>query len=515
MINVELPPGWVRTTLGELGVEAQSGFASGRHNRDGRGVIHLRPMNVTRNGGLDLTDVRYVSDENGRRVVDGDVLFNNTNSPPLVGKTALVKTAEPLAFSNHMTRLRPSSALYSPFLAMQLHWLWRVGYFRSVLKNHVNQASVPVKKLLETPLVVPPVKEQQRIVEALDDYLSRLDAADGVLAHADLMIPPQVRSLYTAGTEGRIMRASSEPLPNFRERRQAIWERANGKKKYKIPVAPDTSASPVIPEGWGVFSLEELSDPIRIIRYGILMPKVKTGGIVPYVEVKDLLGCTLQGKDLHLTSMELDEKFAGARIRPGDVVLAVRGSYDRSAVVPPSLPSANVSRDVVRIAPLDGLDADYLHIYLQSRFAQQYFKRHARGVAVKGVNVAAIRAMPVAVPPCGIQRRIVEYVQQKQTAIDAAKGAVTRSIRRGVALRQAVLSRAFSGQLVPQDPGDEHASFAIDRARAESAANKSAGRIAQQRRRRTADITQTKLPPASSPVSVPNFPESAQQEFQF
>ncbi len=449
-------------------------------------------MNVTRAGGLDLTDVRYISDDTDRRVVDGDVLFNNTNSPVLVGKTALVKSKIPLAFSNHMTRLRPSPAVSSEFLAIQLHWLWRVGYFRSVLKNHVNQASVPAKQLLQTPIVVPPIEEQQRIVEAIDAQLSRLGAADEALAHAKLMAPLQIRSLYTAATEGKFTaRVIAESLPDFRKRREEIWKSVNGNKKYKIPVVADISVSPVVPGGWEVLSLEELSDPIRIIRYGILMPRVKFGGTVPYVEVKDLLGCSLQGKELHLTSEELDEKFAGARIRAGDVVLAVRGSYDRSAVVPDSLSSANVSRDVARIAPLPGLEDEYLQIYLQSRFAQQYLKRHARGVAVKGVNIAAIRAMPVVVPPLTVQREIIECVQQRQTAIDAAGEAVARSIRRSATLRQAVLSRAFNGRLVSQRSGDEHASLVIERIRTEVEASRGAEKVARRRRRvKPADVSQ-------------------------
>ncbi|MGY2059326.1 restriction endonuclease subunit S [Nocardia gipuzkoensis] len=461
---MELPSGWVRATLDELGVEAQPGFASGRHNRDGLGIIHLRPMNVTRAGGLDLTDVRYISDNTERRVMDGDVLFNNTNSPALVGKTALVRSTVPLAFSNHMTRLRPPSFISSEFLAFQLHWLWGAGYFRAVLKNHVNQASVSAKQLLQTPMVIPPIEEQQLIVEAIYSQLSRLDSADKALAHAKMMTPLQILSLNTTATEGRLItHVIAESIPDFRRRRQGIWKDVNGKKPYKIPTAPDLSFSPIVPQGWEVFSLEELSDPIRIIRYGILMPKVDSGGVVPYVEVKDLLGCQLQGKKLHLTSIELDEKFAGARIRPGDIALAVRGSYDRSAVVPSSINSANVSRDVARIAPLPGLDAEYLQIYLQSRFAQQYLKRHARGVAVKGVNIAAIRAMPVVVPPLVVQREIVECVQQKQTAIDAANGMTERSMRRSIALRQAILTRAFSGDLVAQSSDNEQASLVIGR----------------------------------------------------
>ena len=134
-------------------------------------------MNITRQGRIDLGDVVYVSDSSDRRVRNGDVLFNNTNSPPLTGKTALVTSDVPLAYSNHMTRLRAPEGIHAGFLAAQLHWLWMSGYFARVLNNHVNQASVASAKLLETPVAIPPEAEQRRIAAALESYLLRLDTA--------------------------------------------------------------------------------------------------------------------------------------------------------------------------------------------------------------------------------------------------------------------------------------------------------------------------------------------------
>jgi type I restriction enzyme S subunit len=171
----DLPAGWRRATLGELGVDARPGFASGTHNSEGNGLVHLRPMNITRDGRIDLNDVRYVQDTTDRRVRAGDVLFNNTNSPALVGKTALVTSETPLAYSNHMTRLRPPAELRSDFLAYQLHWLWAEGYFKTVLNNHVNQASVASARLLETSIDFPSLTEQRRIVEELERYLARTE----------------------------------------------------------------------------------------------------------------------------------------------------------------------------------------------------------------------------------------------------------------------------------------------------------------------------------------------------
>jgi len=110
---------------------------------------------------------------------------------------------------------------------------------------------------------------------------------------------------------------------DFLAMRRKIWKSASKDKKYKEPVAADLQNSPLRPKCWEVLSLEAVTHPIRVIRYGILMPKVKDGGTIPYVEVKDLRGCSLYGKKLHLTSKEMDERFAGARIEFGDVLLAL------------------------------------------------------------------------------------------------------------------------------------------------------------------------------------------------
>jgi type I restriction enzyme S subunit len=148
------------------------------------------------------------------------------------------------------------------------------------------------------------------------------------------------------------------------------------------------------------------------------------------------------------------------------VALAIRGSYERSAVVPDHLTGANVSRDVARIAPLDNLSSRYLHIYIQSEFARQYLRRHARGVAVKGVNIASVRALPVVVPPLYLQLQLVDEVESKVSAARQLLVEVHRTLVRVNRLRRLLLTETFAGRLVPQDPHDESATVLLEQIRA-------------------------------------------------
>src|ERR1700761_8245468 len=143
-INELLPQSWTACFIGAAIEDIRSGFPSGAHNNESDGIAHLRPMNVSREGDIDISVLKFVSPEvSPLRVSAGDVLFNNTNSPELIGKTAVIPpAAAQMAFSNHMTRLSPPKGLNPSFVAYQLHFLWMSGYFRYRCTNHVNQASI-------------------------------------------------------------------------------------------------------------------------------------------------------------------------------------------------------------------------------------------------------------------------------------------------------------------------------------------------------------------------------------
>ncbi|MBN86437.1 MAG: hypothetical protein CL885_02815 [Dehalococcoidia bacterium] len=157
----------------------EPGFACGAHNSVGSGVVHLRPMNIDIHGELSLTQVRRVNPEfNQKRLKKFDVLFNNTNSPELVGKTTLIrKIDQEFAFSNHMTRIEFDESLVFPaFAAIQLHYLFQSRYFRHRCTNHVSQASISGDFLKDSvPLLLPPMAIQERIVAKIEKLFDNLD----------------------------------------------------------------------------------------------------------------------------------------------------------------------------------------------------------------------------------------------------------------------------------------------------------------------------------------------------
>ncbi|MEM3586912.1 MAG: restriction endonuclease subunit S [Candidatus Jordarchaeaceae archaeon] len=166
----KIPKEWQVVQLGEIVANIKNGFASGK--RDENGIVQIRMNNITTDGRLLLDSYLKVPipdriDE--WLLKENDLLFNNTNSIDLVGKSTIFKGAPfPCTFSNHFTRIRFKEKLVLPDWILY-HFLiyWEKGYFRSVAIRHVGQAAVHTSYLLKLKIPMPSLSEQKRIVEML------------------------------------------------------------------------------------------------------------------------------------------------------------------------------------------------------------------------------------------------------------------------------------------------------------------------------------------------------------
>ena len=157
--------------LSELIESAISGFASGI--KDVSGVAQVRMNNIESDGKWNWSQLRRVPTSLAKEkyyVHSGDVLFNATNSPNLVGKAAFFEGfPEPIVFSNHFVRIRPrAERLDGRYLSRWLNTLWTQRVFESGCTQWVNQATYRKDDLLSLTIPLPPLPEQKRIAAILD-----------------------------------------------------------------------------------------------------------------------------------------------------------------------------------------------------------------------------------------------------------------------------------------------------------------------------------------------------------
>jgi type I restriction enzyme S subunit len=181
-LDVEtLPDGWRLVQIGDVVATVQAGFASGA--RDENGAIQLRMNNVNTTGHIDWKEFIRVPTDTAllaRYTLEpGDVVFNNTNSTELVGKSALfLGHTEPVVYSNHFTRMRVQSDSCDPlFFCFWLNHLWQKQIFRNICDRWIGQSAVKFDKLSALPIFLPTLLEQQRIAQLLKTKLAAVERA--------------------------------------------------------------------------------------------------------------------------------------------------------------------------------------------------------------------------------------------------------------------------------------------------------------------------------------------------
>jgi type I restriction enzyme S subunit len=157
--------GWVLGRIGDFVVQAQYGTST-RANTEQRGLPVLRMNNLTQTGDIDLTDLKWCEirpqDMEKYIVRRGDLLFNRTNSPELVGKTAVWDRNEPFAFAGYLIRARVDKARVLPeYMSGYLNSRYGKRLLFEKAKPSINMSNISATELKRLPIPLPPLSVQR------------------------------------------------------------------------------------------------------------------------------------------------------------------------------------------------------------------------------------------------------------------------------------------------------------------------------------------------------------------
>jgi len=391
--------------LGDIAIDARSGFASGDSDADG--VVQIRMNNVTTEGVLIWDKVRRVP--RPKNLADliaepGDILFNATNSPELVGKSALFPGYdEPVTFSNHFIRLRFDAKRVVPgYVVRWLHEQWMRRTFDNMCKRWVNQASVGKNDLLSLSLPLPPLKDQERITEILD--------------HAD-----------------SLRRLRQHAIDRLNSLGQAIFNEMFG----------DPASNP---KRWRSAELVTL---ITVgPQNGLYKPSSLYGEGAPILRIDAFYDGRVTKLDGLKRMSVNDEELTLYGLRPNDIVVNRVNSTEylgKSAIIPglaePTVFESNIMR--LRVDAKQ-IDPRYLISFLQTPFLKAQVRRRTKdAVNQSSINQQDVKSFVVRIPPLDLQLRFVERIQiSEQLAQTLGTGFAKAAL-----LFFALQHRAFRGEL--------------------------------------------------------------------
>jgi type I restriction enzyme, S subunit len=158
---------WPITTIG--GLLDSANYGSSEKAKEIGAYPMLRMNNLTYDGHLDLSDLKYLDLPEGQQerwlVRDGDILFNRTNSPELVGKTAVFRHPVPMAYAGYLVRLRVSHEAVPEYISAFLNSRFGKATLRGMCKSIIGMANINATEVQSIQLPKPPIDLQRRFVQ--------------------------------------------------------------------------------------------------------------------------------------------------------------------------------------------------------------------------------------------------------------------------------------------------------------------------------------------------------------
>lgn len=448
----------------------------------------------------------------------GDILVSRANTREYVGAPVLVGECRPkLLLSDKSLRLVPSGLVSKKWLVHLLgspemrRWISDKATGTKESMRNISQ-----QVLLDAPFLLPPREEQDRIVEALEGHLSRLDAAADLMRSCQARSRTLLRSVVEQAQSGNLARSEEpqEPIDNLLEELAELAEAASLGKKRKGVVFHSLSDRISPPAHWSVQPLGRLCS---LIEYGTSEKAhlEASDGDIPVLRMGNIQDGRIDWANLKYLPGDLGD-IEKLTLKDGDILFNRTNSAElvgKAAVYRSTGGQATFASYLIRCRTWPGVDPDWVALCINSAEGRRYINSVvSQQVGQANVNGTKLSSFPIPLPPGDEQVRIVKSAAEWRDSVARAETVISHSLTRAGHLRQSILVRAFRGALLPQDPTDEPATALLARIQAERAAQPKPKRV-----RRAPAPRKAKAPavaptePAPAPTSAPTH--AVQQEF--
>ena len=208
-----------------------------------QGKIPVLRMGNIQSGKLDWSDLVYTSDEEEIKkyfLKKDDVLFNRTNSPEWVGKTAIYKGERPAIFAGYLIRInRNEQLLDANYLNHFLNSHTAKRHGNKVKSFGVNQSNINGTKLKAYPFPITSIEAQKKIVTEIESRLSVCDKIEEIIETSLLQSQALRLSIIKKGFEGKLVKQNhnDEPAEKLLERiRAEIKKNSPDKPEKKVKI---------------------------------------------------------------------------------------------------------------------------------------------------------------------------------------------------------------------------------------------------------------------------------------
>jgi type I restriction enzyme, S subunit len=335
-------------------------------------------------------------------------------------------------------------------------------------------AEVSGSRCREISLLLAPTSEQKRIAKKVEELLARVNAARERLARVPTILKRFRQSVLVAACSGRLtadwreQNPEQEPSSSLLERisqMRAVSANRRAKNKNEEDAeseTPDARNMP-LPNDWLWCRVED----IATVRTGGTPSRKDLsywGGKTPWVSSGEVANCRIAATRETITSKGMER--SNARVYPsGTVLMAMIGegkTRGQTAIL--DIEAATNQNVAALVFDAGNVEPEYIWYWALGEYEKH--RAGGRGGNYPALNGRIVRKFFVPLPPLAEQQEVVRRISSLFHLVAAIDRRIASGATSPEKLTQAILAKAFRGELVPQDPNDEPATVLLERIRA-------------------------------------------------
>ena len=266
------------------------------------------------------------------------------------------------------------------------------------------------------PIGLPSKEEQNQIVSKIEELFSELDKGIEDLKTAQQQLKTYRQSVLKWAFEGKLTNE------NVKEGE--------------------------LPKGWEMQKLDKVADISSSKR--IFQNEYVTNGI-PFYRTKEVKELS-EGKELSIELFISNEKYEEIKSKfkipqIGDILLSAVGTIGISYVIKDDKPFYFKDGNLMWFRDLNGINSYYLH-YGLTNFIRNGQGANTSGSAYNALTISTMKDFDFPLPTLEEQHQIVQEIESRLSVADKMEESIAQSLQQAEALRQSILKKAFSGELV-------------------------------------------------------------------
>jgi type I restriction enzyme S subunit len=449
------------------------------------------------NGYIDVSNTRKFGDvkKGFTPFQEGDVLFAKITPCMENGKMAVVPQLEnKLGFgSTEFHVLRPKAKIDKTLIYFYISSQQFRYEAEHNMTGAVGQRRVPTSYLSNQKFPLPPFNEQKRIVAKIEELFSELDNGIESLKKAQKQLKVYRQAVLKHAFEGKLTKKwreenkdkleSADQLLARIQKERNIWLNSqiklnnNEAKRIKNKIQKHEFKAPEekIPKNWSWTSLTE-SCQLVVDCHNKTAPYESKG--IYLIRTSNIRNGKFNLDSNMKYVSEKTYQFWSRRCPPesGDILFTREAPMGEAAQIPNNKKFCMGQRIMLlRVYPKFIYEKYLLYNIMSPKF-QSRVTKNAIGTGVKHLRVGDVEQLTY--PLCSFEEQIqiVKQLDFQLSITDGLQEKINDNLKQLESLRQSILKKAFSGELVPQDPKDEPASVLLERIQAEKAKQESSAK---------------------------------------